>query len=295
MISGLRTTLAADPRDRIRPAADALETLERARVGAGLATAAIEEDAATAAVPALTVHAVGKRFGAGRVALRGVSLQVAPGECVAIVGEGGAGKTTLLKCVLDLVRPDEGTILIHGADSRRAESHASVAWLPQRFSPAPHRTGRGTLALLAEVQGWRASEPRIDAVLDELGVPRDVLERRTRVCTTAAMRRLGLAAALLRDAPILVLDDPLGDLDAQARDAVVRALVRRRAEGRTLLLASRTPADVAALADRVALLHHGHVAFLGAPQVLCETSGTDDLGAACAAYLRAADARDGPR
>lgn len=295
MISGLRTTVSTDPRDGLPPSANALETLERARAGAGLTTAAIEDDVSPVAEPALTVHGVGKRFGAARIALRGVSLQVAPGECVAIVGTQGAGKTTLLKCVLDLARPDEGTILIHGVDSRHAGAHGPVAWLPQRFSPAPHRTGRETLALLADLQGWHGSAPRIDAVLAELGFPRDALDRRTRVYSTATMRRLGLAVTLLRDAPMLVLDDPLGGLDAPDREVLVQALARRRAEGRTLLLTSRTPADVAPLADRLGLLHDGGVLFFGSPHALREAFGTDDLEAACAARLRMSDTQDGLR
>lgn len=292
MISGLRSTVAADPREGMRPSADALETLERARAGAGLATAAIADDVSPTTVPALTVTGVGKRFGAARIALRGVSLQVAQGECVAIVGSGGAGKTTLLKCVLDLARPDEGTILIHGVDSRSAGAHGQVAWLPQRFAPAPHRTGRETLAMLADLQGWPADAPRIDAVLTELGFARDALDRRTRVYPMVEMRRLGLAAALLRDAPMLVLDDPLGGLDARDRDVVVQALAKRRAEGRTLLLTARTPADVAPLADRLALLHAGRVVFYGAPRALQEVLGIDGLEAARVARLRTADAQD---
>lgn len=287
MVSGLRHAPGGVPPSATEPSADEVAVLERARVTAGLATAAIDDDDG---VPALDVRAVTKRFGRARTALSAVSLTVDPGECVAIAGVNGAGKTTLLKCLLDFARPDAGTISIHGVDSRRPDARRALAWLPERFLPSPHLTGRETLAMLAGLQGQRWSDARIDAALAELEFPREALERRTRLYSKGMMQKLGLAAAVLQDKPMLVLDEPMSGLDPLARRFLAGVLARQRAEGRTLLFTSHAPADITRLADRLALLHDGRLLYFGSPAGLCEAHGTDDLESAFVARIRAADA-----
>lgn len=291
MVSGLRQSPGGLPPSSTEPSPDDVAVLERARAGAGIATAAIDDDAG---VPALDVLAVTKHFGRARTALSAVSLTVAAGECVAIAGINGAGKTTLLKCLLDFARPDAGTIRIHGVDSRRPEARRALAWLPERFLPSPHLTGRETLAMLAGLQGQTWSALRIDAALAELEFPRDALDRRTRLYSKGMMQKLGLAAAVLQDKPMLVLDEPMSGLDPLARRFLAGVLARQRAEGRTLLFTSHAPADIARLADRLALLHAGRLLYFGPPAGLCDAHGTDDLESAFVARIRETEAQAEP-
>lgn len=286
MVSGLRHSTGGASATS-EPSPDDVAVLERARACAGWATAAIDEDATTAA---LQFRGVSKRFGRGRVALNSVSLTVDAGECVAIAGVNGAGKTTLLRCMLDFARADEGTIAIHGVDSRRPEARRALAWLPERFLPSPHLTGRETLAMLAGLQDQHWSDARIDAALGELEFPREALDRRTRLYSKGMMQKLGLAAAVLQDKPLLVLDEPMSGLDPLARRFLADVLGRQRAAGRTLLFTSHAPTDIARLADRLALLHAGRLLFCGPPAQLCAQHRTDDLESAFVACIRDADA-----
>jgi len=259
----------------------------RSLAAAGMATAAIEEAGTGTAIE---VRAVCKRYGRSRPALSEVSLTVEDGECLAIAGVNGAGKTTLLRCLLDFTRPDSGLISIRGLDSRTPEARRALAWLPERFLPSPHLTGRETLTMLAGLQDqhWRAE--RIDAALTELEFPAEALDRRTRLYSKGMMQKLGLAAAVLQDKPLLVLDEPMSGLDPMARRFLGGVLSRLHADGRTVVFTSHAPADIERLADRLALLHAGRLLFLGPPAQLCAAHGAADLESAFVACVRAADA-----
>jgi len=259
----------------------------RALAPAGVATASLENERSVSAVD---VHGISKCYGRARAALSDVSLTVASGECVAVAGVNGAGKTTLLRCLLDFTRPDAGRISIMGTDSRRPESRRALAWLPERFLPSPHLTGRETLSMLAGLQDQHWSAERIAAALAELEFPADALDRRTRLYSKGMMQKLGLASAVLQDKPLLVLDEPMSGLDPMARRFLGGVLSRLRADGKTLVFTSHAPADIERLADRLALLHAGRLLFLGPPAQLCSAHGADDLESAFIACIRAADA-----
>jgi ABC-2 type transport system ATP-binding protein len=237
---------------------------------------------------AIALHGVSKRYGAAPPALDGVGLTVAAGECVAIAGVNGAGKTTLLRCLLDFTRADAGTITVFGVDSREPRARRALAWLPERFLPSPHLTGRETLAMLARLQDQHWSEARIAAALADLEFPPEALGRRMRLYSKGMTQKLGLAAAVLQDKPLLVLDEPMSGLDPMARRFLAGVLERLKAEGRTLVFTSHAPADIARLADRVALLHAGRLRFAGAPAQLCDAHDTSDLDAAFVACVRRA-------
>jgi ABC-type multidrug transport system ATPase subunit len=248
-------------------------------VAAGIASVAIDE-ADLVGPPAIRARALTKRWRGGRPALDAVSLEVAAGECVAIAGVNGAGKTTLLRCLLDFVRPDSGTASIFGIDVREPRARRALAFLPERFLPSPHLSGRETLAMLAGLQDQRWSDAAIGAALDELEFPREALGRRMRDYSKGMTQKLGLAAAMLQDKPMLVLDEPMSGLDPLARRFLAGLLARRKAEGRTLVFTSHAPTDITRLADRIVLLHAGRLLFSGAPAALCDALGAADLESA---------------
>jgi len=269
---------------------------DRRVAAAGTTTAALPDDDDAAdrrcldASHALALHGVCKRYGTAPPALEQVDLTVAPGECLAIAGVNGAGKTTLLRCLLDFTRADAGTISVFGVDSREPRARRALAWLPERFLPSPHLTGRETLAMLARLQDQHWSAARIAAALDDLEFPPEALDRRMRLYSKGMTQKLGLAAAVLQDKPLLVLDEPMSGLDPMARRFLAGVLERLKAEGRTLVFSSHAPADIARLADRVALLHAGRLQFAGSPAQLCDAHGATDLEAAFVACVRRAGA-----
>jgi ATP-binding cassette subfamily C protein CydD len=187
----------------------------------------------------------------------GFDLDVAPGEVVALLGPSGSGKTTLLNLLLGLAPLSGGEVSI----GDRRLSHlgsiaASVAWAGQSPVILP-----GTLAdnlALAHPGATRealeqaARAVGLDAVLDGRGGLDTRLDERGAGLSGGERRRLGLARALLKPAPILLLDEPTADLDAASEQALLPILARA-AKGRTTLIATHSEA-VAALADRVVRL-----------------------------------------
>ena len=196
-------------------------------------------------------------------ALDGASFVVEPGEIVAITGPSGCGKSTLLSVVLGFVAPQRGTVRIGGIDLRDLDPdawRAHVAWVPQR----PHLFA-ASIADNIRLGRQDADDAALQEAIEHAGL-RDVVARlpdgagtvlgeRGAGLSAGERQRVALARAFLRDAPLLLLDEPTAGLDG-ATEADVLAAVRRLAQGRTVLVVAHRPALVA-MADRVVALGAG--------------------------------------
>jgi ABC-2 type transport system ATP-binding protein len=225
---------------------------------------------------AVEFSGVNRQFGSRRAAAD-VSFAVGAGESVALVGVNGAGKTTLLRCMLDYCRADSGTIRVFGVPSTRAEARSRLAWLPERFSPPYYLTGRDYLRYHASLRGAAHDEEAALERLRDLDFDPEALERPARTFSKGMLQKLGLAACLLARRPLTVLDEPMSGLDPLARSRVRSTLGQLRADGGALLFSSHALEDVAALCDRLVVIHGGRVAFAGTPAQLCARSGTTVL------------------
>ncbi|MFN7753393.1 MAG: ABC transporter ATP-binding protein [Pseudomonadota bacterium] len=206
--------------------------------------------------PAVVFDRVGYRHGSG-FSIEEVSFPVAAGESVGLVGRNGAGKTTLLRCLLDFTRPQHGCIRVLGLDSRDPAARAGVAWVPERFVPPAHLTGDEYLRLQAGLRG-RPYDPRAArACLESLDFDAAALALPARQYSKGMAQALGLAAALLAEAPLTVLDEPTSGLDPAVRARTRAALRKVRESGRALLFSSHALDDVASLCDRVVVMHAG--------------------------------------
>jgi ABC-type multidrug transport system ATPase subunit len=194
-------------------------------------------------------------------ALDAVSLAIAPGEAVGIIGLNGAGKTTLLRLLLGYLRPTTGIVSIADVAPRRyVESHG-IGYVPERVAIPGHWTVEGALqayALLGNA-GEDGSE-RVDAALGRLGLGA-LRERRVAALSKGNLQRLAIAQALLHDRELLVLDEPTDALDPVWIAELRSILERWRAEDprRTLLIASHNLPQVERVARRVIVLHEGRV------------------------------------
>jgi ABC-2 type transport system ATP-binding protein len=234
----------------------------------------------------VSVRDLSKRF--GRVlAADGLTFEVPAGQVTGFLGPNGAGKTTTLRMLLGLVAPTAGVALIGGR--RYADLPAPrrvVGAVLEATGFHPGRRGRDHLRILAQVSG--VPRARVDAVLDQVGLSADA-DRRVGGYSMGMRQRLGLAAALLGDPQVLILDEPANGLDP-AGMAWLRGLLRDlAAEGRTVLVSSHVLAEVAQTVDRVLIVHRGRLRYAGP---LAGLAGTD--GAALeAAFLRLTGADSG--
>jgi len=223
--------------------------------------------------PPVETRGLVKRYGE-LVAVDHVDLHVERGDVFGYLGPNGAGKTTSLRILLGLIRPTEGAARLFGRDPLIAGAKAleGVAGFVEAPRFYPYLSGRRNLSLLADYDE-PSSRPRIEEVL-ELVELRDRAKDRVGGYSHGMRQRLGIAASLLRQPRLLLLDEPTTGLDpAGMRD--MRDLVRRLAgEGITILLSSHLLYEVEELCNRVAIIRKGRIVYQGALQALLETAAS---------------------
>ena len=211
---------------------------------------------------AVRAREVTKCFG-DVVALDGVDLDLAPGRIHGLVGPNGAGKTTLLGLLLGLAAADGGRLDILGTPVGRAlAAPRGVAGFVDGPGLYPSLTARQNLAALAALRGQDRRTTRIDDALGEVGLT-DVADDRARGFSLGMRQRLGLAAALLTNPRLLVLDEPSNGLDPAGKKHVHGVLTRLASEGSTVVLSSHRMDDIEALCSEVTILATGRVRFSG--------------------------------
>jgi ABC-2 type transport system ATP-binding protein len=202
----------------------------------------------------IEVEGLTKRYGS-TLAVDDLSFSVAPGSVTGFLGPNGAGKSTTLRAILGLIRPDTGTTTVLGKAYRNLERPiAQVGALLETFDAHPGRSGRNHLRVLAAAA--RIPTPRVDELLALVELT-DSARRRAKGYSLGMRQRLGLAAALLGDPEVLVLDEPANGLDPQGI-RWLRDLLRARArDGGTVLISSHVLAEVAQTVDEVVIIHRG--------------------------------------
>ena len=244
---------------------------------------------------AVRARGITKRFG-DVIALDGIDLDVPRGRIHGVVGPNGAGKTTMLGLFLSLAVADSGSLEILGAPIGRALAGPDgVAGFVDGPGLYPSLTARRNLAALAALRGRDARTAGIDEVLNEVGLT-DVADDRVRGFSLGMRQRLGLAAALLTDPQLLVLDEPVNGLDPAGKNHVHHVLARLAADGTTVVLSSHRMDDVEALCSEVTIVNRGRVTFTGPVDKLRAESGevaywlvTTDSAAAREAALATPD------
>ena len=222
--------------------------------------------------PPVEVRGLVKRYGQ-LTAVAGVDLTVNTGDVYGYLGPNGAGKTTSLRMMLGLIRPSEGRVRLFGRDPMESvRALDGVAGFVEAPTFYPYMTGRRNLELLAAFDGGGASA-RIDAALDMVELA-DRQRDRVGGYSHGMRQRLGIAAALVREPKLLLLDEPATGLDpAGMRD--MRLLIRRLAdEGMTVLLSSHILPEVEEVCNRVAIVRSGAIVYEGAIADLKSGAGT---------------------
>ncbi len=199
---------------------------------------------------------ISKRFGRYH-ALDDVSLDLVPGEAVALWGPNGAGKTTLIRCALGLI-PFKGHAAIDGANVRThgRAARRRVGYVPQEPALEADMRVREAVAFFARLRG--ANRDACSRAIENASLT-EHRRKRVRELSGGMRQRLSLEVALLTDPPALILDEPTSSLDADARVELLARLSELRAQGKTILFTSHRPEEVKSIADRVVMMESGRI------------------------------------
>ncbi|MEQ8716186.1 MAG: ATP-binding cassette domain-containing protein [Acidimicrobiales bacterium] len=211
--------------------------------------------------PGITVHGLTKRYH-DRAVVRDLSFTARPGRVTGFLGPNGSGKSTTMKIMLDLASADSGRVTIDGTRYREmGDPTAVVGALLESNAFHPGRSGRNHLLVLADAAGVGPS--RVDDLLEEVALG-DAADRRVGAYSLGMRQRLGFAGALLRDPPVLILDEPANGLDPQGIHEMRDILRARAARGDTVLVSSHLLGEVELLADDVVVVNQGQLVTTGA-------------------------------
>ncbi|HET9102027.1 MAG TPA: ABC transporter ATP-binding protein [Solirubrobacteraceae bacterium] len=230
--------------------------------------------------PALHIEDLVKRYPTGTEALKGVSLDIAPGSFFGLLGPNGAGKSTLIHCATGLARPSAGAIRIFGHDAvnHYREARQAVGLASQELNLDIFLTVEETLDYHGGYFGMTRRERRARAAeLLEIFSLSDKRKERTRFLSGGMKRRITLARALMHRPRLLILDEPTAGVDIELRLELWQYIERVNREGTTILLTTHYLEEAERLCDRIAFINHGQIAANGTSDELAERYGVTNL------------------
>jgi ABC-2 type transport system ATP-binding protein len=229
-------------------------------------------------VPVLRCAGLRKRFG-DRAAVDGVGFTIDEGECYGLLGPNGAGKTTTISMICGLLDRDEGEVEVGGRSVTTAatEVRADIGYVPQDIALYPDLSAEENLRLFGRLYGLTKSDlsGRITEVLELVGLAD---RRRDRVETFSGgmKRRANLAAGLLHEPRLLVLDEPTVGVDPQSRNSLLETVAALREQGRAVLYTTHYMEEAERLCDRVGIIDEGRIVAEGTRRELVDQIGGQD-------------------
>jgi ABC-2 type transport system ATP-binding protein len=218
----------------------------------------------------LNVRGLSKSYGERR-AVDGVSFQVQAGQTVGLIGPNGAGKSTTVSMICGLLRPDAGSVELDGVAIGAGPSDVKrrIGFVPQDLALYEDLSARENLRLFAALYGIKGAQMK--ARCDEVLALVNLLDRAADKPSTFSggmKRRLNIAAALMHDPQLLILDEPTVGVDPQSRNAIFDTLEKLKAMGRSLIYTSHYMEEVERLADHIVIIDHGKVLADESPAAL---------------------------
>lgn len=210
----------------------------------------------------VSIREVRKRFGQTE-AVTGVSFDVLPGEVFGLLGPNGAGKTTTIRMILDIFKPDSGTIEVLGGSMTQARKDRT-GYMPEERGLYPHMRVLDCLVYLGKLKGMsgKAARRRAEAFLERLELA-DQHRQKIETLSRGMTQKVQVIAAVLHQPDLLIIDEPFANLDPVNAQLVREIILELRDQGKAVIMTSHQLGLVEALCDRIALIHHGRVVLQG--------------------------------
>ena len=227
----------------------------------------------------ISVKGLHKSFGTVK-AVDGISFDAADGRITGLLGPNGAGKSTTLRVLYTVLRPDEGTALVDGADvvTDSLTARGRIGALPHGAGLYPHLSARENIAYYARLYGMDCEQidERVQKIIDQLDIA-VFADRRTKGFSQGQRTKVALARALVHGPQNIILDEPSNGLDVMAIRSL-RELVRTlKRAGKCVLFSSHVMQEVAALCDEIVIIAEGRVAMHDSPDGIRERTACEDL------------------
>jgi len=196
-----------------------------------------------------------------KLALRGLNLQIEPGEVFCLLGQNGAGKSTTINLFLGFVQPTAGAAYINGVEvaSNPLKIKQYLAYIPENVMLYPHLTGAENLALFSSLAGFRYSEKALLGYLADAGLPADAVRRRVGTYSKGMRQKVGIAIAVAKHAKVLLLDEPTSGLDPKASNEFSELLRRLSHQGTAVLMATHDLFRAKEVGTRVGIMREGEL------------------------------------
>jgi len=210
----------------------------------------------------------------------GLTLEVAEGETLVLLGASGCGKTTTLRLVNRMVEPARGRVLLDGRDVReldRTELRRDTGYVFQSIGLFPHLTVAANIGVMLRLAGRSRDEcrTRAEELVGQVSLGKDLLDRFPDELSGGQGQRVGVAGALAADPEVLLMDEPFGALDALTRDALQAELIALKERlGRTIVFVTHDLLEALRLGDRIAVLNEGRLEQEGTPEEIVNEPAT---------------------
>jgi len=238
--------------------------------------------------PPLRIDALVKRFGAV-TAVDGITLELGSGECLGLLGPNGAGKSTLIRSIVGRVIPDAGTISVFGAPADSSAARNALGWVPQELALYPRLTCRENLHAFGRYHGLSGKmlDEQVERCLGWATLT-DRANELVRNLSGGMKRRLNMAAGLIYQPKLVLMDEPTVGVDPQSRNHIFEMIEKLRDEGMSIIYTTHYMEEAERLCDRIAIVDHGKIiaqgthaelvasAFGSRSQVLARFAGDSD-------------------
>jgi ABC-2 type transport system ATP-binding protein len=220
----------------------------------------------------LEIDALVKRFGQV-VAVDGISLELRSGECLGLLGPNGAGKSTLIRAIVGRVIPDSGRVAVFGAAADSRAARAVLGWVPQDLALYPRLTAKENLRSFGRYYGLTGKklDEAVAWCLDWAAL-QDRAGELTRNLSGGMKRRLNMAAGLIHQPRLVLMDEPTVGVDPQSRNRIFEMIEALRAQGMTIVYTTHYMEEAERLCDRIAIVDHGRIIALDTKEALIHNS-----------------------